>query len=301
MRIFRSASLAALVVLIACSSSSSSSDNNPADGGGDDAGPGDDTGGDDAGGKDAAKPPNPDVKSTTESFDFNGTQRKYLLSVPVDYDATKKYPLVMEFHGNPGTAEGMLAYYPFDAASKRGAIVAYPNAAGTDWDLFTAEPNADMDFVKALRDALVAKWSIDPNRVFGFGWSGGAFFVNQMACRFSGVFRAISSQSGGAPLDVTPGDESTYSKCTGGPMAIFIVHGTADTTVDYGSGVSDRIVWSKINGCQDSQSATAPNPCVKEDGCPAASPVVFCGIEGGSHAPWIETIPASWDFFQSFQ
>src|SRR5262245_50903358 len=33
------------------------------------------------------------VKTTTETFEHAGATRKYILSVPLDYDAGKKYPL----------------------------------------------------------------------------------------------------------------------------------------------------------------------------------------------------------------
>jgi polyhydroxybutyrate depolymerase len=284
--------------LVACSSSSSPSGS----GSGHDGGAGDDGGGgggDDGGGGTDAKPtPTPDVKTTTEDYEFNGNARKYILSLPVDYSTAKKYPLVLELHGNPGTAEFMRDVYPFAAVSKRDAIVVYPNALGTDWDLFSQD-NPDMGFVRSLTDALAAKYSIDRQRVFGVGWSGGAFFVNQLACRYSGLFRAIASHAGGAPLDVEPGNPSTYAKCTGGPMAIFITHGTSDGTVDFGSGVSDAVVWASINGCQSGKTDATPPPCQKNVGCPASAPVVFCPVEGGTHALWSQALQGSWDFFKS--
>ena len=39
------------------------------------------------------------VKTTTETFEHEGATRKYLLSVPLDYDASKKYPLYFWLHG----------------------------------------------------------------------------------------------------------------------------------------------------------------------------------------------------------
>jgi polyhydroxybutyrate depolymerase len=243
------------------------------------------------------------VKTTRETMSFNGATRKYILSVPLDYDASRAYPLVMEFHGNPGTADFMLDAFPFDGASKGDAIVVYPNAAGSDWDLYNpTDQNPDMGYVKAVIDELASKYTIDKQRVLGFGWSGGAFFVNQLACRFPGLFRAIASHAGGAPDEPSvPNVEkhpNGYLKCAGGPIATFVVHGDKDNVVVPGSGEFAAMYWAYVNGCGEGRSDTTPSPCRKYDGCPASAPVHLCMIPGLGHPLWSEGQAASWGFFR---
>src|SRR4051812_16947009 len=56
----------------------------------------------------------PKIETTPESVTVNGMSRTYILGVPSPYDASRKYPLVMVLHGTPGTAESMVATFPFD-------------------------------------------------------------------------------------------------------------------------------------------------------------------------------------------
>ncbi len=257
MRSLRYASvLSALVVVVACgasdggSASSASSGGVPGEGG---ASPdADGVPGPDGEVLDTAPPPPPVyVKSTPETTTFGGQARKYNLSVPLDYDASKSYPLVLSFHGSPGTADGMLAVYPFDSASHQEAIIAYPNALGSDWDLGTATAqNPDLGFTKALVDELAGKLSIDKTRVYGFGWSGGGFFVNQVACRLRGLLRAMAVHAGGAPYaDINPGGlkyPNGQPKCAAdqGPIATLVVHGDQDDTVPFMGGDFDAHYWA---------------------------------------------------------
>ena len=317
MRHFCFSAFAGLAVAVACGSSSGS-------GGGSSSGtsgssgdlPGEDAAGGDGGpvlGPDGAvldspaPPPPPPVyvKSTHETTTFGGQTRRYNLSVPVDYDASKLYPLVLSFHGSPGTADAMLTYDPFDGASKKEAIIAYPNALGADWDLGTATAqNPDMGFTKALVDELAAKWSIDKSRVFGVGWSGGGFFVNQLACRMGGLMRAMAAHAGGAPYDeVNPGAPrypNGFIKCTGAaPIATIVLHGQLDGTVPYAGGEFDATYWAYVNGCSDNKSPTMPAPCQSHDSCPAAAPVTFCGYPNGGHGVYPGAFETSWAFFKA--
>jgi polyhydroxybutyrate depolymerase len=257
---------------------------------------------------DTAPPPPPPpvyVKSTHETTTFNGVPRKYNLSVPVDYDASKVYPLVLSFHGSPGTADAMLAYDPFDGASKKEAIIAYPNALGADWDLATAtDQNPDLGFTKALIDELATKWNIDKAKVYGVGWSGGGFFVNQLACRMSGLLRAMSPHSGGAPYDEVNQPPAHYpngfTKCAGeAPIPTIIFHGALDGAVPYASGQFESTYWGYVNGCSDNTSPALPAPCVSHDGCPAATPVIFCGLPNAGHGVSVDGFATTWAFFKA--
>ena len=248
-------------------------------------------------------PPSPDVVVTTETMEFGGISRKYLLGKPVDYDPAKSYPLVMSFHGNPAVAEDMVKFMPFDSASKKEAIIVYPQALNTAWDLYTpTDSNADMHWIEALPAEIAKKVNIDTARIYGFGYSGGGFFLPQFTCRFGGVFKAISVNAGGGPDEAQMGYQKHANGCyvcPGGPVAIIVTHGAEDGEVVPASGDFTKTCYATTNGCGGSASPAAPAPCETYDGCPTDKPVKWCLIPGLGHGVWPNAVAEAWNFFKS--
>ena len=263
-----------------------------------------------AGDAGAMAPPPPKVDVTNETLQVFAEPRTFVLVTPKGYDPAKSYPLVMVFHGDGGNGAGMRTSYRYDDQTGDAAFVVYPDSkAGFSWDLYTPEAqNADNAFMVAIVAALAARFPIDTARVFGTGYSSGAFFINQIACRKTGFFRAIAPNAGGAPRE--PQDPSAtywkpdYTKCanqTGGVAAI-VFHGTDDTTVVPESGDFTAQYWAYLNGCdeaKESRIATTPAPCTMHASCPVGQPVVYCPIPNIGHGAWSESAKASWAFFQS--
>lgn len=247
-------------------------------------------------GEDAAAPVY--VKTTTETFQHEGGARIYILSVPVDYDAAKKYPVYMFLHGNPGTAEQMTTAFPVDPVTKNEAIVVYPNAATVDWD-HTLKDNTDVTYLKALIDEVAKKVSIDPQRILLSGWSGGGFMASQVACRYAGLFRAIGIHAGGAPYDPENTDPNYTPTCDGASIATIVTHGDQDGAVGVGSGQYAGQYWAEHAGCQGTTSASMPDPCKDYDGCPADKPVKVCIVAGHGHPLWNRAHEVTWAWFKS--
>lgn len=243
------------------------------------------------------------VVVTKETMSHGGTTRTYHLAIPTDYDANKSYPLVLSFHGNPGSGEGMAKGLPFDAVSGRAAVIAYPQASTNDWDLYTpTDTNADMNFIAALPDEIKTKANIDKARVLGYGYSGGGFFLTQFTCRFGGIFKAISINAGGGPDEAQMGygqHPNGCYQCPGGPVATIVTHGDADGEVQPASGEFTHACYATFNGCSTSLSATTPAPCQQHDGCPADKPVKWCLIPGQGHGPWADSMKEAWAFFNA--
>jgi polyhydroxybutyrate depolymerase len=246
------------------------------------------------------------MKTTNESMDVNGVTRTYILAVPETYDAARAYPLVMLLHGNPGTAASMLATFPFDGASKQDAILVYPDGAGGNWDLYTpTATNADIPFIQALPAEIAKKHNVDTTRVFGSGYSGGAFFLNQITCRLPGIFKAFASHSGGAPYEQNnpPTWPNGCVKCAGNPTPAILLHGTADPEVDPSGSQFAAACWATTNGCSNTDPSswpgTTPAPCVKDPTCAAATPVELCLVPGVGHTQWSQGAFVAWDFFKS--
>jgi polyhydroxybutyrate depolymerase len=257
----------------------------------------------------ASQPPAPKPKPivTNETVQTFNESRTFVLATPGTYDPTKTYPLVLVLHGDGGDGPSMRAAVPFDDVAGDEAFVAYPSGRQGGWNLYDpVETNADDAFLLAIVDTVRARANIDPRRVFGIGFSSGAFMVSQVACRKPGFFRGIVPHSGGAPSE--PRDSlashwpNSYTRCRdqtlGSGPATLVIHGTADGTVTFDSGDFTATYWAYVNGCETARSASNPSPCLTHEGCPTDQPVRLCPIPSLGHAIWANTGQTAWGFFQ---
>lgn len=242
------------------------------------------------------------MTATDETMDFGGRQRRYILVKPKTYDAKKTYPLVLSFHGNPASAQAQRAILPFETVSKEEAIVAYPNAVESDWD-FAANDNTDVPWMRPLVDEIAKKVTIDPKRVLGYGYSGGAYFISQAACRVGGVFKMITIGAGGAPEKYR--DDQTESEqgcipCDGGPVAALIVHGMNDTSeVPFAGGDFARKCWAETNACTQDDLVDSKAPCKTYKGCSAGHDTMWCPVPDLGHELWLPSMQVAWDMFKA--
>ena len=144
-------------------------------------------------------------------------QRRYILSVPTNYDNTKPYKLIIAWHQRDGNDNQMYAnkYYHLQPLSNDTTIFVAPNGQlngapckGTgNGEGSCGWPNTN-DSDMALGDAVVAQveanFCIDTNRIFATGWSYGGSMSYANACeRPLGLPTATS-----APSPCTPGRNS---------------------------------------------------------------------------------------------
>lgn len=243
---------------------------------------------------------------STQTITFEGKDRIIIVQKPKTYDAAKTYPLVLAFHGNPSTAQGMLDGTPFFVAGDE-AIVGYPQAHDEtnglfDWNFGSPTPdNPDMKWVQTIPVELKKTINIDTRKVFGYGYSGGAFFITHFACRFGDVFAAIASHSGGGP------DETQYPQkangcytCPGGAVATLVTHGQKDTGIEVANAHFTADCAVDTNVCNTTTAPSTPSSCVRYEGCPKDKPVELCINPNQGHELWGEAATKSWDFFRTF-
>jgi dipeptidyl aminopeptidase/acylaminoacyl peptidase len=110
------------------------------------------------------------------------------LMLPKEYYPAKKYPLIVEVHGGPASAElarwgggGGLSPAAFSAL---GYFVLLPNPRGSfgQGEAFTQANRKDFGYgdlrdILAGVDTVLAKYTVDPNRVGIAGWSYGGFMT----------------------------------------------------------------------------------------------------------------------------
>ena len=99
---------------------------------------------------------------------------------PPDFDAAKKYPLILEIHGGPFAAYGPNYATELQLYAAAGYVVLYANPRGsTSYGaefgnlIHHAYPGDDYDDLMSGVDALLAEGNVDAHNLFVTGGSGG--------------------------------------------------------------------------------------------------------------------------------
>jgi polyhydroxybutyrate depolymerase len=234
------------------------------------------------------------VTATDETVTVLGEPRAYQLVVPKTYDAARKYPLIIALHGDGQDGPNFRSVLAWDDVAGDDAIVAYPT--GTV-DLFTPyDMNPDQLLVEATIADVKTKRSIDSAKVWGFGYSKGAYMLNEIACRKPGVLKAMAFHAGGAPQE--PQGADNYPQCPG-VIGLPVMATEGDKNIEVGADYAASY-WAKVNGCSGNRTPSTPAACSTTDGCPADKPVVYCLAPGVVHYPiWDQAVNVSWAFFKT--
>jgi poly(3-hydroxybutyrate) depolymerase len=228
-------------------------------------------------------------------------QRRYILSVPTNYDMNTAYNLVIAWHQLDGNDKQMYSqnyYWIKDIAEAASStIFVAPNGekngqpctgmsvaeSGCGW------PDSSGSNV-ALADAVVAQvaenFCIDMNRIFANGWSYGGSMSYRTACSRPigggmadwGV-RGVAVYNGAAQL-------SSGGCSPSGKVAFYASHGTNDGVLGYDGGVQMATTYARVNGCtaMTPTRASGNHVCTNYMGCMAGWPVEFCSFVG-DHTP----------------
>jgi poly(3-hydroxybutyrate) depolymerase len=235
-------------------------------------------------------------------------QRRYILSVPTNYDNKHAYRLVISFHQRDGNdiQNYSWQYYGLLPLANNTTIFVAPNGqlngapcAGTgNGETGCGWPNPNNSDL-ALADAVVAQieasFCVDTNRIFATGWSFGGAMSYETACArplgaTNGYLRAIAVYSGSAQITAGPCPPHN-------PVAYYASHGTNDNVLPYAGGVSMAQSFATANGCTWAAptQATGSHVCTNLAGCMSGYPVEFCSFVG-PHTPFPDTgqNPGSW-------
>jgi len=190
--------------------------------------------------------------------------RTYHVWGPPNYDPSKKYPVVLAYHGWYASGTGHQSWFHMESYVENQAFVVYPDSSGPVWDL---AGTTDLVFFDEMMTKLGESYCIDPSRVLAFGFSYGGKFVNHLGCKRAGWVKAISVGAGSWGGD--------GQKC--GRVPVLVTHRTQDTdeVIAWGRNVADS--WSYIQKCSaTSQPSHGSMNCTTRQGCVGPGDVTFC-------------------------
>jgi dipeptidyl aminopeptidase/acylaminoacyl peptidase len=116
---------------------------------------------------------------------FDGKKIEAWVQKPPDFDAAKKYPLILNIHGGPHTAYGYVFDHEFQWMAAKGYVVLYPNPRGsTSYGQQFGNiiqyhyPGDDYRDLMLGVDEVLKKGYIDPKKLGVTGGSGGGLLTN---------------------------------------------------------------------------------------------------------------------------
>jgi len=265
----------------------------------------------------------------TDSFQFQGITRQYLLYIPASYDGSKAVPFMLALHGLGDNMNNFAGVDFNDIADTADFIFAIPQAlvdtvltGETAWNSgagefgITLNPGVDdVGFLNAIIDSTAAHYRIDQTRLYATGFSMGGFMTNRLGCELNNRIAAIASVSG------TIGNGITCTPTRVVPSCHF--HGTLDQVVAYNGDMfgldPEALVafWRSHDGCDSLPSSIDTLPHVAADTLHVVhyvypnglygSDVEFYKVINGQHqwlGPTGEDInyaAAIWKFFNRYQ
>ena len=170
--------------------------------------------------------------SQIQTFEWQGTQRQYLIKTPSVNRETM--PILFFLHGLGDNITNLDNSFHFQqiADEYQWAVVA-PQALnegyGTMWNAGLMSSNVDdSGFLMALLDALSEQYPINLDSVFFTGFSMGGFMTHRMAIEHGDRITACAPVSG--LITNSMANQSAV------PVRMLHIHGTADPVVGYDGG-----------------------------------------------------------------
>ena len=201
----------------------------------------------------------PRVRGARRTLIVGGEERGYLIDAPAA-PGDRPLPLVLDFHGFRGSAQGQRWWTGMGRLALRdGFIAVHPEGhdgvrllgtAGRGWDIRPDEAR-DAGFVRRLLDRFEQERCVDRRRVFATGMSNGAFFASLLGCVAADRLAAVAPVAGGLDLRACAPVR---------PVPILFVYGRADRIVRAEMVHGARDWWARADGC---------GAAVERDGCTA--------------------------------
>ena len=133
---------------------------------------------------------------------FDGKLIQGFIQRPPNFDASRKYPLILNIHGGPHSAYGYAFFHEMQWMAAKGYVVLYPNPRGSttfgqDFGniIQYKYPGDDYKDLMAGVDAVIAKGYVDPARTGVTGGSGGGILTNWTITQTNRFKAAVAQRS----------------------------------------------------------------------------------------------------------
>jgi len=133
---------------------------------------------------------------------FDGKKIQAWVQRPPDFQAGKKYPMILDIHGGPHSAYGYTFDHEFQWMAAKGYVVLYPNPRGsTSYGQEFGNiiqfhyPGDDYKDLMAGVDELIARGWVDPDKLGVTGGSGGGVLTNWVVGHTTRFKAAVSQRS----------------------------------------------------------------------------------------------------------
>jgi dipeptidyl aminopeptidase/acylaminoacyl peptidase len=133
---------------------------------------------------------------------FDGRKIHALVQKPPHFEASQRYPLILNIHGGPHAAYGFTFFHEIQWMAAKGYVVLYPNPRGSS--AYGQEfgnviqyryPGDDYKDLMAGVDELVKRGVADPQRLGVTGGSGGGVLTNWAITQTDRFKAAVSQRS----------------------------------------------------------------------------------------------------------
>jgi dipeptidyl aminopeptidase/acylaminoacyl peptidase len=132
---------------------------------------------------------------------FDGKRIQAWLQKPPNFDAHKKYPLILNIHGGPHVAYGNIFVHEFQWMAAKGYVVLYPNPRGsTSYGqefgnvIQYRYPGDDYKDLMAGVDEVIKRGYIDDKKLGVTGGSGGGLLTNWVVGQTSRFAAAVAQR-----------------------------------------------------------------------------------------------------------
>ena len=148
------------------------------------------------------------------------TDRDGWVLVPAGYDASRRWPLALFFHGAITPPRYYMdGFKPI--ADELGLVLVAPSSRGRTWDRVMGAFADDPPFIDRALAHVFARVNTDPARISVSGFSDGGSYALSLGITNGDVFRHIAAYSPGFMAPATPR----------GKPRIFVSHGQSDSVL----------------------------------------------------------------------
>lgn len=240
-------------------------------------------------------------------------ERCWLTYVPTS--ASSSAPLLLDFHGHSGSAEGQRSFSGFrELADDEGFVAVWPEGQGGSWNAgelccppASSDNIDDVAFTRKMVALMHDDANIDLDRVYVTGFSNGCAMAQRLAADASDLIAAVGCMSLYLLDEADPG----YA-----PVPVMEIHGASDVVVAYDSAGAftgarqNREHWAELNECVGEPEQTwesGASVAFAYLDCAGGTEVSLVSIDGGRHRLYagsgteIDTTRLAWDFMSRFE